>query len=522
MRPARRFAILLTGLPGLAIAQQPATTSRGPAFDVTETTIAEVHAAMRAGALSCRDLVSAYLQRIAAYDKNGPAINAIVAVNPSALAVADSLDRRVVAGGPVGALHCVPMIVKDNFETADLPTTAGSLSLQGLRPVRDAFMVRRIREAGAIVLAKSNMAEFAFTPYETVSSILPGYTKNPYALDRVTAGSSGGTAAAVAANLGESGLGTDTGNSIRGPSAHQALVGIRSTMGLTSRDGVAPLSLAADIAGPMARTVADAATIFQVVAGEDTADTVTARSRGHRAADYTAFLRRDALEGARIGVLHQAYDRESTDPEVVRVFVGALDDMRRHGATIVDPVAITGLDERLKTFTGSCNQFKFDIESWLARQGDRAPVHTVAEIIASRRFHPSIQPRLEAAQAESLPPSRNPGCAKRDEFRAWLRVAVTATMDSLRLDALVYPTWSNPPRLIGDLNTPHGDNSQLFSPSTGFPAITVPMGYTRGQLPAGLQLLGRAWSEPTLIGLAYSYEQATRHRRPPAATPPLR
>ena len=493
-----------------------------PAFDISETTIPQVHAAMRAGTLTCRELVSAYLQRIAAFDKNGPALNTLIVVNPNALAIADSLDRRARNGELSGALHCIPIIVKDNFETTDLPTTAGSLSLQGMIPRQDAYMVRRIREAGAIVLAKSNMAEFAFTPFETVSSILPGYTKNPYALDRVTAGSSGGSAAAVAANLGESALGTDTGNSIRGPSAHQALVGIRSTMGLTSRDGVAPLSLAADIAGPIARTVTDAVALFQVVAGEDAADTVTARSRGHRATDYSTSLKRDALRGARIGVLRQAYERPTTDPEVVRVFTTALDDMRRQGAVIVDPATVSGLDEHLRAFTGSCNQFKFDIEAWLARHGDRAPVHTVADIIQSRRFHPTIQSRLEAAQAESLPPARNPGCRARDEFRAWLRSAVTAMMDSLRLDALVYPTWSNPPRLIGDLNTPAGDNSQLFSPSTGFPAITVPMGYTRGQLPAGISLFGRAWSEPTLIALAYSYEQATRHRRPPPSAPPLR
>lgn len=512
------LAIALAGVPGVVRAQQPV----GSSFDVTETTIAEVHAAMRAGILACRELVAVYLGRIEAYDRNGPGLNALIVVNPDALVVADSLDRRARTGGLTGALHCIPVIVKDNFETADLPTTAGSLSLQGMRPAQDAFMVRRIREAGAIVLAKSNMAEFAFTPFETVSSILPGYTKNPYALDRVTAGSSGGSAAAVAANLGEAALGTDTGNSIRGPSAHQALVGIRSTMGLTSRDGVAPLNLAADIAGPMARTVADAVTIFQVVAGEDAADTVTARSRGHRAADYRSALQRDALRGARIGVLRQAYERPTTDPEVVRVFTAALHDMRRQGAVIIDSAMVPGLDEHLRAFTGSCNQFKFDLEAWLARQGDRAPVHSVAEIIRSRRFHPTIQPRLEAAQAESLPPARNPGCRNRDEFRAWLRTAVTGMMDSLRLDALVYPTWSNPPRLIGDLNTPAGDNSQLFSPSTGFPAITVPMGYTHGQLPAGVTLFGRAWSEPRLIGLAYSYEQATRHRRPPASAPPLR
>jgi Asp-tRNA(Asn)/Glu-tRNA(Gln) amidotransferase A subunit family amidase len=519
---AAALATIIAGAAPNTAAQQTASRPRRAPFDPTETTIAEVHAAMRAGALSCRELVNAYLQRIAAYDKNGPALNALVTVNPSALAVADSLDRRLAQGGLVGPLHCIPLIVKDNFETSDLQTTAGSLSLAGMVPRRDAFMVRRIREAGAIVLAKSNMAEFAFTPYETVSSILPGYTKNPYALDRVTAGSSGGTAAAVAASLGEAGLGTDTGNSIRGPSSHQALVGIRSTMGLTSRDGVAPLNLASDVAGPMARTVADAVAIFQVVAGEDAADTVTARARGHRAADYTAALDRGALRGARIGVLHQAYDREGADPEMLRVFGAALDDLRRAGATVVDPVAVAGLDEHLKGYTGSCNPFKYEIDAWLARQGDRAPVHSLAEVIASHRFHPTIQGRLEAAQAESLPPARNPGCRTRDQFRAWLRTATTATMDSLRLDILVYPTWSNPPRLIGDLNTPAGDNSQLFSPSTGFPAITVLMGYTRGQLPAGLQLLGRAWGEERLIGLAYAYEQATRWRRAPSTAPPLR
>jgi Asp-tRNA(Asn)/Glu-tRNA(Gln) amidotransferase A subunit family amidase len=190
-------------------------------------------------------------------------------------------------------------------------------------------------------------------------------------------------------------------------------------MGLTSRDGVAPLNLASDIAGPMARTVADAVAIFQVVAGEDPADTVTARSRGHRAESYVAALNADALKGARIGVLHQAYDRESTDPEVVRVFTAALDDMRRRGAVIVDQVAVPDLDAKLRT-AGGCNQFKFDINDWLARQGTRAPVHSLTEVIASRRFHPTIQMRLEAAQAESLPPARNPGCASRDQFRAWL------------------------------------------------------------------------------------------------------
>jgi amidase len=516
------ITITVTFAPRDAQAQRAPVRRMAPALEVTEASIVDIHARIRAGRLSCHALVQAYLDRIAAYDKVGPAINSIVVVNPAALAVADSLDSRYAQDKRMGPLHCIPMIVKDNFETVDLPTTAGSLSLKGFTSKHDAFMVRRIRDAGAIVLAKSNMAEFAFTPYETVSSILPGYTRNPYALDRVTAGSSGGTAAAVASSFGEAGLGTDTGNSIRGPSSHQSLVGIRSTMGLTSRGGVVPLKTSYDIAGPMARTVADAVAVLQVVAGEDPADPVTVGANSRRAADYLTFLRRDGLKGARIGVLRQAYERATTDTGVVRVFTTAVNDMRRRGAIIVDPVAIAGLDDRLRAISGSCNSFKYDLERWLGEQGDRVPVHSVDEIIKSRRFHPSIQVRLEAAQAESLPPARNPGCQTNEDFRAWLRTAVTATMDSLELDALAYPTWSNPPRLIGDLNTPAGDNSQLFAPSTGFPAITVPMGYTRGNtLPVGLQLMGRAWAEPTLIALAYSYEQATHHRRAPASTPPL-
>jgi Asp-tRNA(Asn)/Glu-tRNA(Gln) amidotransferase A subunit family amidase len=492
-----------------------------PAFRVEETTIAEVHAAMRAGTLTCRALVEQYLRRIDAYDKKGPAINALVVVNPAALRVADSLDVRFRREGLTGPLHCIPVIVKDNFETVDLPTTAGSLSMQGFVSNKDAFLVRRVREAGAIVLAKSNMAEFAFSPYETVNSILPGYTKNPYALDRVTAGSSGGTAAAVSANLGEVGLGTDTGNSIRGPSAHQALVGIRSTMGLTSRAGVVPLNLSADIAGPMARTVADAVAVFQVIAGYDPADSVTTAARGRPVPNYSASLVRDGLRGARIGLLRQAYERPTLDPEVRDVFARAVADLRLAGATVVDTVPLPELDSLFAAHRGQCNPFKFDLERWIASTGSRTPVKSLDEIIKSNRYHPSIQKRLELAQAVELPPERNPGCKDREEFREGLRAAVLHAMDAQRLDALAYPTWSNPPRLIGDLNTPPGDNSQLFSPSTGWPAITVPMGYTRGTLPAGMTLFGRAWSEPMLIRLAYAYEQATRRRVPPLTTPPL-
>src|SRR5438128_1231854 len=249
-------------------------------FALEETTVAQIETALRARTLTCRALVEQYLKRIDAYDKKGPALNAIVLINPDALKTADDLDRRLAQAGTVGPLHCVPVIVKDNYETIDMPTTAGSLSLKGMMTGKDAFIVKRLRDAGAVMIAKSNMAEFAFSPYETVNSILPGYSRNPYDTSRVTAGSSGGTAAAVAANFGAVGLGTDTGNSIRGPSAHQALVGIRSTMGLTSRGGVVPLSMAADVTGPMTRTIADAVAVLQVIAGDDPDDPVTAASRG--------------------------------------------------------------------------------------------------------------------------------------------------------------------------------------------------------------------------------------------------
>lgn len=514
--PLLRAALCLVAtLPAALPAQRPAP------LRLTEATIAELHGALQARRTTCRAIVDGYLARIAAYDKQGPAINALVRVNERATAIADSLDRRFAQGGLVGSLHCVPVIVKDNFETRDLPTTAGSLALAGWIPPQDATMVARLKAAGAIVLAKSNMAEWAFTPFETVSSILPGYTKNPYALDRVTAGSSGGTAAAVAANEGAVGLGTDTGNSIRGPSAHNMLVGIRSTMGLTSRAGVVPLFISQDIAGPMARTVADAVRVFDVVAGEDPADPVTAAARGHREADYTRFLMDGQLAGARIGVLRQAYERASTDSEVVRVFTRAVDTLRAKGAVIVDPAGVDSLPAILRMATGACNPFKHDLEAYLAARAPNAPVHTVDEVLKSGNFHPTVQLRLQQAAAFTDDPATAPGCVAYEQSRARLRTAVLALMDSLKLDALVYPTWSNPPRLIGDLNTPAGDNSQLFSPRTGFPAITVPMGTTRGTLPAGITFFGRPWSEGRLIALAYGFEQATHHRTPPASAPEL-
>jgi len=484
-----------------------------------EATIAEIRSALETKELSCRQLVQMYLDRIEAYDKKGPTLNAIIMVNPEALAVADALDAKFAQSGFTGPLHCLTLIVKDNFNTADMPTTAGSLSLKGSIPPSDAFQVRRLREAGAVVLAKSNMAEFAWSPFETVGSLLPGYTRNPYALDRVPAGSSGGTAAAVAADFGAAGLGTDTGNSIRGPSSHTSLVGIRSTMGLTSRAGIVPLFLNRDIGGPMARTVADAVAVFDVVAGYDPDDPVTAASQGKRPDSYLQFLDKDGLRGARIGVVRQLFRGADTDPEILRLLELALADMKRQGAEIVEAVNIAEIDQ-IPPASLFCNRFKYDIEAYLGSLGPQAPVKTLDDILASQKFHPSIEKRMRDAQAEP-PPDQNPKCREAEEGGRRLTQGVLTAMDTGALDALVYPSWNNPPRLIGDLNTPHGNNSNRLAPPTGFPAMTVPMGFVRGSLPAGLQILGRPWSEPTLIKIGYAYEQATQHRRPPASTPPL-
>ena len=487
-------------------------------FEVREATIADIHAALRAHRITCVALVRKYLDRIDAYDKKGPAINAIVTVNARALDEAKAIDVEIARSGITKPLQCIPIAVKDNFETVGLPTTAGSLSLAGWISSRDAFQVRKIREAGAIVIAKTNMAEFAWSPVETVGSMLPGYTRNPYALDRVTAGSSGGTAASVAASFAAVGLGTDTGNSIRGPSAHNDLVGIRSTMGLTSRTGIVPLNLMNDIAGPMTRTVTDAVKVLDVVAGYDADDPVTEAARTRKAASYAASLTAGGLKNARIGVARFIM-RPTVDPDVVRVFEAALAAMHQNGATIVDNVTFPGFDDVPNpTGCGTLEQFKFGLNDYLASRDPAPPMKDLAQILASGRFHPSIEVRMRSAEASQVRPANDAACRESQQKRG---EAITRAMDEANLSAVVYPTWDNPPRLIGDLNTPAGDNSQTLSPRTGFPAITVPMGFVRGELPSGITFLGRAWSEPSLIRLAFSFEQAANHRRPPTSTPPL-
>ncbi len=487
--------------------------------ELIELTIAEAHEAMLAGTLTARQLVDAYLARIEAYDKRGPSFNAIIMTNPNAQARADELDAELARTGRLtGPLHGIPFIVKDNYDTGDMPTTGGSASLEGSRPADDAYQVRKIREAGAIVLAKSNLAEFAFTAMETVGSMIPGWTFNPYQLNRVTAGSSGGTAAAVAANLGLVGLGTDTGNSIRGPSGHNALVGIRSTQGLTSRDGIMPLFAHRDIGGPMTRTVEDAVRIFDVIAGTDPADAVTVEADARRAASYLDALRPD-IEGVRIGVAGQLAYTETADPEMLERFEEALDDLRSLGAVVVDDFEILDLDS-LRRGLG-CSRFRYDIDNYLATVPD-PPVRNLREIEESGRVHVTVMPRVRRYLRFQGTPATNETCIRGAANEVRLREAVRTAMAEYDVVALVYPTWNNPARLVGDLTSPHGNNSPILSPPTGFPAITVPMGFVwDDRLPAGLQIYGDAWSESMLIRIAYAYEQATHRRRPPETAPSL-
>jgi Asp-tRNA(Asn)/Glu-tRNA(Gln) amidotransferase A subunit family amidase len=526
-----------------------------PQFQVVETTIAETQAAIRSGKVTCRQIVEMYLARIRTYDQT-TRLNSVVVLNPSALADADALDQEFARTHMLRPLQGVAVVVKDNYDTKGLQTADGLLALKGFLPAEDAFMVKRLRDAGAIILFKSNMAEFAFSPVMTESSI-DGVTRNPYDLNRVPAGSSGGTAAAVAANLAEVGLGTDTGDSIRGPSSHNDLVGIRPTIGLTSRDGIVPDNIKSDMGGPLARTVADAATVLSVVAGYDPADPITRESDGKVEKDYTRFLDKNGLKGARIGVLRRFVDTPTTDPEIKALTDRVVADMKAQGAEVVD-FDIPNYEAVSRSRGGGCsNELQIDIDEYMAAHGQNAPYKTLKEIYESGLYLPSSYLRLMSIfdpDAAAAYRKANPtmfqdagsgggggggtgyGATARgasastglcldvyhDPRRVAFRDSVVSAMDAAKIDAFIYPTWSNPPRLVGDLRSPAGNNSGLIAPPTGLPCITVPMGFTHGDLPAGISILGRSFSEPTLFKLAYAYEQATRYRRPPAAFAPLK
>jgi Asp-tRNA(Asn)/Glu-tRNA(Gln) amidotransferase A subunit family amidase len=488
-------------------------------FPIIETTIAKVHTAMLAHRLSCTTLVSHYLARIKQHDQQTQ-LNTIVMVNPNAMSKAQALDDELEHTNRLRPLHCVPVILKDNFNTADMPTAGGSMVLKDSIPPDDAHVVNALRQAGAIILAKSNMAEWAFSPYFTISST-HGETRNAYDLQRVPAGSSGGTASAVAANFGLVGMGTDTGNSVRGPSSHLALVGIRSTIGVVSRTGIIPLLYNRDVAGPMTRTVEDAARVLTVIAEPEPADSASERAKTHIPKSYMDYLDPHGLKDARIGVLRALSNTDTTDFEIAELFNNAIEDLKRLGADIVDPFEIPDLDTLTKA-TGFCSRFRYDINHYFASLGDSAPVKHLQDIANQGRYHKSSEGAFKwAMSVEVAPEEQEIPCVDvyGDPRRKALRDAVVNAMDALGVDALVYPTWNNPPRLLGDLESPHGNNSPIISPHADQPAITVPMGFTSGQLPAGLQILGRPYSEAMLLKFAYAYEQATLHRKPPALFP---
>jgi len=505
------FFIALSSLPCCKKAVDKEEKSKKEVFVIEEATIAEIHKAFRKGQLTSRQLVDFYLERIENYDQSS-GLNSIVVVNPDAQKRADYLDKTYSQTKKLRPLHGIPIIVKDNYETKDMQTTAGSLAFKGFIPPADAYQVKKLREAGAIILAKSNMAEWAFSPLRTESSIA-GITRNPYDLERVPAGSSGGTAAAVAANFGTVGLGTDTGNSIRGPSSHCCLVGIRSTMGLTSRDGIIPLYFRNDIGGPMARTIEDAVKILELIAGFDPSDPITERSEDLDPFFYTSFLKKDGLKGARIGVLRYYTDKPTADPQIKDLFEKAIEDMRSCGADIVNPFIIPDFEELTKNIW--CDMFRHDLNHYLDSLGGYAPYKNLSEIVNTGHYSDYIEKRLK--RALEVPPEKEVQCLdvycepKNIEFRG----CILKAMEEHQLDAIVYPTWNNPPRKIEDNESPAGDNSQLIPPHTGFPAITVPMGFTSEGLPTGLQIVGKLFEEPVIIQIAYAYEQATQHRKPP-------
>jgi len=492
-------------------------------FHLMETSIADIHKAMLAGTLTCHNLVQQYLDRIHAYDQQGPAVNSMLYINPASLKQADAFDLDFQRTRKLKPLGCIPIVLKDNFDTADMPTTAGSLMLKGAQPEKDAFAVKRLREAGAIILGKANLQEFASGGI-SVSS-LGGQVKNPYDLTRTPGGSSGGTATAVASNFATAGTGSDTGGSIRSPASADNLVGLRPTRGLISRDGIVPVSFTQDTIGPITRNVADTAKILDVMVGYDPNDPVTAFGVGNIPKTYTAFLQ-NGLKGARLGVLTTLFGSGPEYEEVNKVLGKAIDAMKQQGAVIVR-VEDAALDSDILTAKFRLNEpeFKAALNAYLQQQGSHVPVHSLAEIIASGQYH---KPTLEKffATAQSYEDGPNSADYKDRRMRMdEVRMEVANLLAKNHLDALVYPHQKCLVLPIGA--TFQKDRTGIVAALAGFPAIEVPAGFSTPTadapigVPVGMELLGRAWAEPELIKLAFGFEQATHLRKPPVSTPAL-
>ncbi|MEM7061649.1 MAG: amidase family protein [Cyanobacteria bacterium P01_B01_bin.77] len=486
-------------------------------FQVEEATITEINQALESGTLTSEQLVQLYLDRIATYDQQGPAINSIITLNPDALERAIALDQERQVQGPRGPLHGIPVLIKDNIDTVDLPTSAGALVLENSIPVDDAFVVQELREAGAIILGKTNLDEFA-RGFQGLSS-LGGQTLNPYALDRVAGGSSAGTAAAVAANFATFGLGTETGVSIRNPAANNNLVGIAPTAGLVSRDGVVPISFTQDRVGPIARTITDAAIALDVIAGFDASDPVTANSlETIPESGYTSLLSTEILEGSRIGVFRDLFRSGERHEESIDIIEQAIDDLAAEGAVIVDDVSL-GFD--LFDFLDNARLNLFEIKpalnSYLDGLGPNAPVNTLQDILTDGRLLPRTNLILTLSQSFEAP-DNNPNYLERLSRREFLQNATLDLLEELDLDALVYPMKTLPAPFLGELS-PESDNP--FTSISGLPGIVVPAGFTADGLPVGLEFSGQPFSEALLLGLAYDYEQATQHRTLPSSVPAL-
>ncbi len=513
-----RLAPLLIVVSALAAMPAPRAQSgraarpTAAAFDVMERSIEDLQRAMAAGEVTSRQLVDTYLARIREYDQQGPALNAIKTVNPRAREAADALDAERASRGPRGPLHGIPVLVKDNFETIEMPTTAGSIALATFHPTRDAVLIQRLKAAGAVILGKTNMHELA----SGVTSVGSGFgqVRNPYDLARNPGGSSGGTGAGVAANFAVAGLGTDTCGSIRYPAAHNDLVGLRGTRGLSSRTGIVPLSSTQDISGPIARRVADLAILLDATVGPDPADASTQASVGRIPASYRAGLRTDALSGARIGVVRSLFGTEPEDQEVSAIVQQALDGLVQAGAQMID-VAIPGLEDTLRDASMINFEFRSDLADYLAA-APGPPVTSLGEILDRGLFHAALESTLRTRNAAADRDSDGARQARRK--RDVLRQALEAALSGQHVAALVYPTLRRKAARIGDGQGPANCQVSAYS---GLPALAAPAGFTDDGLPVGMELLGGVFAEQDLLSLGASIEQALKLRRAPFSAPAL-
>lgn len=511
--------VLLTPV-SLALAQQR------PAFSVMEATIDDIRGALESGRATCQSVVRDYLDRVEAYDKSGPGLNAVQTVNRRALQDAERLDSLFRASGPVGPLHCVPMLIKDQVETSDMPTTYGSVLFKDFIPKRDATIVVRLRNAGAVIVAKTTMGEFASGYLGSAFGIV----RNAYDQTRIASGSSGGTGAGIAANFATVGIGEDTGGSVRGPAAANNLVGLRPTTQLVSRHGMLPAKPSTDTLGPIARSVKDAAIVLDVLAGYDVNDPITAEAVGRMPTTYTQSLDSAALRGARIWVIRQPLDpkADATSEEFLQVRAvidRALADLRRLGAEVVDLAAIQDIAGRsARMYDDNVYETEAATDAYLAKHAN-APVRSLREILLSGTVVPGRARTLIASLGHT---TTEQGYLQLLLTKEALRQEVFGRMADQRLDAIAYATFDYPPlRIAADALTRRDveltglGNNRRLSPVIGFPAITVPAGFTSESLPVGLEFMARPFAEHLLLRIAYAYEQGTHHRKPPSSTPAL-